>query len=172
MKQDNADLRSRVRNIEEQQSQIAALQLTLQETQDSIKQVQIDAADEAEVASKKLNLRVTNLPEVSSKADADRVVPKLLSSLEVDTEPTDITYYKTSSASVVSGRSRTSSGAVVVRLPSAQAKAAVFKRLSKLRNTDFHYSHVDDDLTKRQNEVRKSKQAKFKQLKDEGKRPH
>ena len=134
-----------------------------------------DAADQSNVASLQANLCLTKLPNTDSQADAEKSVKDLLETLQVSSQPTGIRLLKPSSYAAAAA-SRTTQGSaytgrVVVYFADVQAKKTAYANARKLKGTPFERTHLDDDLTQRQQQARKDQQPLYKQLWEEGKRP-
>ena len=185
LKQDNSEIRSRLRTLEEGQNHSVGVGMAVQELEARFAGATAAAADAATVAAtaatadgpaierKKTNLRLTNLPDCNSQADAEVLVRELLATLETDLTATAVKFYPVSYAAVASAnagdRPRTST--VVVSFADVQDKKAIYPCLKKLKGSKFHHTHVDDDLTPSQQAARKAQQETFQRLRREGKRP-
>ena len=134
-----------------------------------------DAADYADQASVKANLCLTKLPNTESQAEAENSVKEILETLQVSSRPTAVKLLKPSSYAAATA-SRTTQGSaytgrVVVYFADEQAKKTAFRNARNLKGTPFERTHLDDDLTQRQQKARKDQQPLFQQLWEEGKRP-
>ena len=135
------------------------------------------AADAPSIERKSTNLSLINLPDCNSQSDAEALVTELLATIDAGVKTTSVQYrpYRPSYASAASARTgdrpRTGS-VVVVQCASVQDKKTVYRNVKKLRDSKFHHTHVDDDLTPSQYESRKAQQATYQALRQAGKRPH
>ena len=171
LKEDNSNIRAKVAVLEQGQSQTVGLGMAVEDLEVKLAAA---AADQQEIARRSAHLRLTNLPDCNSQTDAEVLVPELLASLGTGAKATSVQYFPPksyASAASANAGNRPRSGTVVVVCASAQEKGPIYRSLKKLQGTKFHHTHVDDNLTQRQSEARKSQQATFQALRQENKRP-
>lgn len=135
-------------------------------------------ADAAEMEQKKLNLRLNRLPEtVKSQVDAEAMVPELMEALQVDVEVSKVTYLKPAAkpsynaALTASSAPSARTGAVLVSVKSVQAKLEILKARKHLRDSPVFASvGVEEDLTKRQQELKNASWPAFVAARKAGKK--
>ena len=137
------------------------------------------AADEPELQRRKPNLKLTHLPETTSQASAEKVVPELLYTLGITIAPTKVSYRPAKSYAAAATAATTSEvgptspprGFVVVEFAADQVKEDCFKAAGRLQGTKFERTHLDHDLTQRQQEEKRRLQPTFQRLWEEKKKP-
>ena len=156
------------------------LQRDVTDLQDKLGKIhaeQAKAADEPEVQKRKPILKLTRLPEAVSQASAEQIVPELLETLGVTDTPRKITYRPTKSfAAAAASASAPSTGPprggfVLVEFADGQIKDDIYRTAGKLRGTKFDRTHLDDDLTERQQTEKRGQQATYQRLWEEKKKP-
>lgn len=186
LKQDNIELRAKVQSLEEVRGQSDAVALTVQQILTGEQTIQApsattpagtlaDAAEEVALQQRKAaNVVLRNLPECNSREDAEHCVPELLSHLGPDLKTTILHFRSPPSAAAASAgpQGRPRGNSVVVQFASVQEKWSIYRSLKNLRDTKFRNTHVDDDLTHNQAQVKKELWPTYQRLREEGKRPH
>ena len=151
---------------------VSALQSSVADMQAAVSQ----AADVDKQGRRRPNLIVAKLG-AKSQADADALVPQLLSNLGVTCKPAAVRLLSSTSyadaAHAAPGPHRGGSGAgrVLVKFADVQDKISIYKVAKKLQGIPFSHVHLDDDLTPAQTQIRRSRQPHFQKLWDNQQRP-
>ena len=129
--------------------------------------------DAGQREQKKLNLRLTRLPaDVQSQSEAESMVSQLMQALDVNVEPSSVTFHRPSYSAVASSASAPEkASAVLVTLRCMQEKVAVLRARGRLRNSErFSNTGVNEDLTKLEQTAKSAAWPAFLAARREGKR--
>ena len=171
---ENVALRAEKKELHDSLSFISGQMEALQAQVSTLRSEQATATDAADIQLRKQNLMLSRLPNATDQASAKQMVSELLETVEVTAMPTEVMYYKPTYAAIAAASSSAGPppvGRVRVSFASVQAKTSVFKAVAKLRNTPFHRTHLDDDLTPTQQAERRRQYPTYKRLLEEKKRP-
>ena len=169
LRAEKTDLLQRLDNTD---NKVSALQSSFAAMQAAAGQ----AADAEERARRRPNLIIAKLG-AKSQADADALVPQLLSTLGVACRPTAVRLLSNTlyadAARAAPGPSGAGPGAgrVLVKFSDVQDKISIYKAAKKLQGSPHSHVQLDDDLTPAQSQIRRSRQPHFQKLWEDQQRP-